>query len=193
MLLSLLEFYHYKQYIKTNEIFVLDENNEKWRKSVEKSPIYTICMKDHIPQSHIVVVNKWVQQTFIDQYQSIYDKYYGADSDSNKFLFECLVMSYKLFVKYIQTSAATEINISSIIREELISFFGKGLESFIAKYAKETSTDHQEHDTHSNIHQFYHIFDECCDDMLKLLNYSFDRFKLTPLFIKLMKDGLSQQ
>ena len=35
---------------------------------------------------------------------------------------------------------------------------------------------------------YYHIFDECCHEMIILMGYSFARFKSTLLFQKLLND-----
>ena len=202
VLISLIEFYQYKYYIQSvlsqNEDTYFGENNNN------NDKIQDILKKSNkmIPQSHIIKINNFENEEFAIKYKLEYANYIGMvykkntqlkeydDPTKYKLLFECMIMSYEIFNKYINIGCLAEININYFVRQELIDIYDDmEIGDFIEYHINEKLIN-----GNSNIDEeiefYYHIFDDCCEEMIKLMGYSFSRFCQTSLFQKVIDDKL---
>eukprot|EP01084_Bolivina_argentea_P088280 159402_1 len=153
-------------------------------------PFGNVLQNEYIPRSHIIYFNNFNNRQFINKFQSVYDKYFTNDA-YHKLLFECMVSSYELFIKYVNNKKLAQININHFMRQDLMNWFGQtndqtdantfdndDFEKYIIQIVKNKES--------MEINTFYFIFDECCEEMLKVLNYAFLRFEGTELFKRLM-------
>eukprot|EP01083_Nonionella_stella_P059151 154769_1 len=189
VMLSLIEFYQYKKYIHDHEQFQIKEED---RMALNVAVYFAIFDSEYMPTSHIVCMRRNVEGIIelTNDRTEVFD-----------LLLECMMLSYKLYFKYIYTNCSMVINISYELRSKLIDTFGEtesdddddgDLKQFISKIVNEKLSKcetqiEKDRAIQNEINLFYHIFDDCCEDMLKLMAYSFDRFKQTALFKKLIR------
>eukprot|EP01083_Nonionella_stella_P002558 7344_1 len=216
ILISLLEFYHYKKYIFEHPLFVLEERDAE---EIKTETYFEIFSNEYVPRSQIVYGNK---DNSFKEHQSIFTECIGKlqinenikEKEKFKLLCECMISSHQLFIKYIQSGACAEINVSSTMRGILNDTFCSkkhnethgyvsgimtgfefelcgneysetdSLEAFIYKRTDIAS----ESGILSEINALYHVFDDCCEDMLKLTDYSFGRFRESTLYQKIQND-----
>ena len=204
VLISLIEFYQFKYYIQKgltscgdDVYFCSDDDKDKiqYMNILKK-------MNKMIPMSYIVSSNNFEKEGFAIKYESEYAKYIGMvykkntelkeydDAKKYKLLFECMIMSYELFHKYIDIGSVAEININYYTRQDLIDIYQNfNVEQFVVSVVNDRFIN-REQNIDEQIDFYYHIFDDCCEEMVKLMGYSYLRFSQTSLFRKLMEDKM---
>ena len=98
------------------------------------------------------------------------------------------MIATELYKRYIMIGAEYEINLNGVERAKLRNIFEVN-----RSLLHRLSVMSVEKDMFDNIHNFNwndikelsNIFDECIDEMLKLLSYSLSRFKTKPEYTKL--------
>eukprot|EP01083_Nonionella_stella_P187300 687892_1 len=88
--------------------------------------------------------------------------------------YELEVKAFKLYRKYVAVSSEWEINVHSAVRQQLMHRFD------VTYHAK--SKDESIEWTPTAL---YIVFDDCSQEMMKLLRYSLTRFKTKPEYIRL--------
>ena len=97
----------------------------------------------------------------------------AGDSENERALVEAKVRAHLLFRKYIEPKCESEINISAAMRERLCDKM-EDVERWASSRRDTNFT--------MRVDLLYRVFDECMDEMLKLLTYSLVRFQHTSTF-----------
>ena len=206
IMLSLIEFNEYRHYamIKGSECIGvnMDDDDEKEERhnsyNVRKDIFKMMREKNIVPDSEVVYDNNFGNDGFKEDNKDMIDLFAAMLSikdderriEQFKLLYELMTMSYYLFCKYINVGSLAEINISYIERQRLIDVFGPNANDFdlakkndfIKNRIKNRLILNKNSTILMEINLFYHIFDDSCDEMTKLLAYSFTRFRDGTLF-----------
>eukprot|EP01084_Bolivina_argentea_P092873 167064_1 len=209
ILLSLIEFIQYKLYIIENgQNFINIDFGIYEQKYGILWKQKQLISKGVIPESELIISNNFKSREHRKKYDAVFLTYLASlkiDDDELqekfKLLFECFVTGYHLYCKYVDSNAITEINIRYSTRSLLADIFGDNCNSnsniailgFIERRINERLTTSMNNDNMETlilqeINIFYQIFDEAAEEMIKLLKFSFVRFRETSLYKKLVSD-----
>ena len=152
ILLSLIEFYSYKNYI----LLLFDLNDEKIKTHKLDNEIKTDIIETHNKQWYIKDNN---------ELKEIYD---NNDNDNdknnnNELIVTAKCKAYDIYKKYVETGSEYEINIPSQMRDNVKN----KLQPFI-KWIKDENT---------NPLDLAKLFDECIKEQEILLTYAMARMK----------------
>ena len=92
---------------------------------------------------------------------------------------KCKIMAYNLYIKYIKTDSAYEINISDEMRNELTNLMGD-----LSKWLQLDSIDHRD---------LLLLFEDACHEMKKFISASLTRMKTKPKLFNKLVIALQQQ